>query len=245
MVAHTISLIAIQSSVGLERLREGSRTPPPARSRTIETSSRGAMAEMRRMLAILRQDDEESRPAGAPPSGLSDLPALVREAGSGWEWRHASCRRRASSWSSPRDIDLCGYRIVQEALKHGVKHAPGAYGAGLRALAARRHHPRGERRRAAGRGLLGQTDRTTRPATGSWVCGSVWPSSVGRSRQGHAANGGFGVRGASAVRDHPFSALGVWPRRCREVTPGMITVLVVDDEVLLRSGLASLDPVRR
>src|SRR5262245_46508132 len=78
VVAHAISLIAVQSSVALERLRK----EPDATARalgTIETSSRAALAEMRRMLAILRRDDE-SLAQLAPSAGMADLPVLAREA---------------------------------------------------------------------------------------------------------------------------------------------------------------------
>jgi signal transduction histidine kinase len=123
VVAHAISLIAVQSSVGLERLRK----EPDATARalaTIETSSRGALMEMRRMLAILRRDDESLMEL-APSSGLSDVPGLAREASAvGVQTRLVIEGERPQT--VPPGVDLCGYRIVQEALTNAVKHAPGA-----------------------------------------------------------------------------------------------------------------------
>ena len=60
VVAHAISLIAVQSSVALDRLRKD----PDASARaldTIETSSRSALAEMRRMLASCGTTTRASR----------------------------------------------------------------------------------------------------------------------------------------------------------------------------------------
>ena len=59
VVAHSISSIAVQSSVGRERLRTDPDVTEEA-LRAIESSSRTALSEMRRMLGILRPDGESS-----------------------------------------------------------------------------------------------------------------------------------------------------------------------------------------
>jgi signal transduction histidine kinase len=207
VVAHAISLIAVQSSVGLERLRK----EPDATARalaTIETSSRGALSEMRRMLAILRQDDESLMEL-APSSGLSDVPGLVREACAvGVETRFRIEGERPSI--VPSGVDLCGYRIVQEALTNAVKHAPGAtaqvslrwqpdglvlevtddgHGPGLLG------RPQGE---PAGHGLVGMRERV-----------ALFGGSL---EAGPRTNGGYGVRAhlpfeAPAMRTGPADAV--------------------------------------
>ena len=58
VVAHSISSIAVQSSVGLERLCAPSPSVTEQALQAIESSSRTALSEMRRMLGILRPDGE-------------------------------------------------------------------------------------------------------------------------------------------------------------------------------------------
>ena len=77
VVAHSVTSIAVQSSVGLDQLRKD----PDAAERalaTIETSSRTALAEMRRMLGMLRQGDDGSASL-VPAPGLAHVRSLVEE----------------------------------------------------------------------------------------------------------------------------------------------------------------------
>ena len=83
--------------------------------------AREALAEMRRLLGVLRYD----QPAGlAPQPQLSDLPALVdaaRRAGVSVEL----ALPRAMG-DVPSGVAVCAYRIVQESLSNASQHAPGA-----------------------------------------------------------------------------------------------------------------------
>ncbi len=232
VVAHAISLIAVQSSVALDRLRQD----PDATARalgTIETSSRGALAEMRRMLAILRQDDE-SLAQLVPSAGVADLPALAREASTaGVVTRLVAEGERPPA--VPSGVDLCGYRIVQEALTNVVKHAPGASAEVVGALAAGRPRARGQRRRARSRPA--RVDREGEAGRARSARHARAGGPVRRVVRGRSADQRWLRRpGAPAVRGAGGRA-GL-AARCRG--DPMITVAVVDDEVLLRSGLASL-----
>jgi signal transduction histidine kinase len=119
VIAHSMSVIAVQSAVGHHVM---DTQPEQARHAlaAIEATSRSAMTEMRRLLGILRQDGE---PAGSlvPAPGLADLAPLVaqvREAGLS-VWVHVEGERGPV----PPGEDMSAYRIVQEALTNVIKHA--------------------------------------------------------------------------------------------------------------------------
>ena len=120
VVAHHMSLMAIRAESAPYRL---GALPDPVRAEfgALSGSARDALADMRRLLGVLRSD----QPAGrAPQPGLRDLPGLVDSA------RQAGM---AVELSVPPVLDLvppgagvCAYRIVQEALSNAGRHAPGA-----------------------------------------------------------------------------------------------------------------------
>jgi signal transduction histidine kinase len=81
------------------------------------------LEELRRLLGVLRQEDE---PQGdlAPVPGLADLEGLLAElAKAGLAVRLQVEGRPAQL---PAGVDLSAYRIVQEALTNVVKHAGSA-----------------------------------------------------------------------------------------------------------------------
>ena len=84
IVSHAMSVIAVQAAAGHHLL---DRDPEAARRAlsNVETASRGALVEMRRMLGVLRDDDDTpgSRAPAPSLSKLGDLVARVRDAGLG------------------------------------------------------------------------------------------------------------------------------------------------------------------
>jgi signal transduction histidine kinase len=122
VVAHNLSIMVVQA--GAERRALGDERPDTSEVlETIETTGRSAMAEMRRLLGMLRRSDDEL--ALAPQPSLRHLGSLVeqvREAGMPVDLRIEGEPRPIAP-----GIDLSAYRIVQEALTNALKHAGPAH----------------------------------------------------------------------------------------------------------------------
>jgi signal transduction histidine kinase len=120
IVAHHMSLIAVQAETAPYRLSDLSETAR-AEFSSLSGVARQALADMRRLLGVLRHD----QPAGlAPQPRLSDLPALIdaaRRAGVPVELTVRPVLNQV-----PSGVGLCAYRIVQESLSNASQHAPGA-----------------------------------------------------------------------------------------------------------------------
>jgi signal transduction histidine kinase len=120
VVAHHMSLMAIRAESAPHRL---GALPDPVRAEfgALSGSAREALADMRRLLGVLRSD----QPAGrAPQPGLPDLPGLIdsaRQAGMAVELIAPPALDRV-----PPGAGVCAYRIVQEALSNAGRHAAGA-----------------------------------------------------------------------------------------------------------------------
>ena len=118
VVAHAVSVIVLQARGARHAL---DNDPNEARDAvdSIESTATGALAEMRRLLGMLRADDETLALAPQPSiAGLEALAEQVREAGLPIELRIEGEPREL-----PPGIDLSAYRIVQEALTNVLKHA--------------------------------------------------------------------------------------------------------------------------
>jgi signal transduction histidine kinase len=118
VVAHAISVIILQGRGGRRLLHED---PDEARRAfdTIERTASQALAEMRRLLGMLRADDDAL--AFAPQPSLSGLETLAREVTAAG--LPVEVRIVGEPVELPAGVDLSAYRIVQEALTNALKHA--------------------------------------------------------------------------------------------------------------------------
>jgi signal transduction histidine kinase len=118
VVAHAVSVIVLQARGGRRVLDED---PGDARQAfdAIEETGKQALVEMRRLLGLLRADDEELALAPQPSLGQLDrLAAQVREAGLPVE-----IAIEGEQVELPPGVDVSAYRIVQEALTNALRHA--------------------------------------------------------------------------------------------------------------------------
>jgi signal transduction histidine kinase len=120
VVAHHMSLIAVQAETAPYRLSELPDTALEEFS-SLSAHAREALSDMRRLLGALRNEGPAER---APQPCLNDVPDLVA----------ASQRAGVDISLTMPDIDsvtspgveLCAYRIVQEALSNANRHALGS-----------------------------------------------------------------------------------------------------------------------
>jgi signal transduction histidine kinase len=119
VIAHSMSVIAVQSAVGNHVI---DTQPAEARQAlaAIEATSRSALTEMRRLLGVLRQAGEP-RGSLTPAPGLADLGSLVSQVQDAGikVWINVEGQRGAV----PPGVDLSAYRVIQEALTNVIKHA--------------------------------------------------------------------------------------------------------------------------
>jgi signal transduction histidine kinase len=118
IVAHSVSMMVVQAGAAEQVVDDD-----PAYVRralgTIRTTGTGALADMRRVVAMLREGDEPG--ALAPQPGLDAVPGLVGDArAAGLD---ATLDVAGAARTLPPGVDLAAYRIVQEALTNVRRHA--------------------------------------------------------------------------------------------------------------------------
>jgi signal transduction histidine kinase len=117
VVAHNVSVMVVQADGASYAL--GSE---PERARqalgTIAATGRQALAEMRRLLGVLRSGDEQAELAPLPGvDQLRDLLDQTRAAG-----RTVSYTLEGAPRALPDGVGLTAYRVVQESLTNTRKH---------------------------------------------------------------------------------------------------------------------------
>ena len=120
VVAHTLSLIIVQSEVLRTNLANEERS---ASAGAIAELGRDAMAELHRTLELLRGGDELTE--RAPHPTLSDLQQLADQSREGG--LDVDLGIEGAVRPLPASFELCAYRIVQEALTNVRRHAGPAH----------------------------------------------------------------------------------------------------------------------
>ena len=119
IIAHSVSVMVVQAAAG-RRVIESQPETARASLESIETTGREALAEIRRLLGVLKRD-EGAEDAKAPVPGLAHVEALVDE------MRRAGLpvdlRVEGEPSPLPPGVDVSAYRVVQEALTNTLRHA--------------------------------------------------------------------------------------------------------------------------
>ncbi|MDH3038005.1 MULTISPECIES: sensor histidine kinase [unclassified Streptomyces] len=123
ILAHAVSLMVVQAEAGPVVVR---KDPDRAEATfdTIASTGRDAMAQLRRILGVLKEELPEGGTGSPrlPQPGVTALPELVRQVG-----RSTGLRAELRTSGEPRplssDTEVAAYRVVQEALTNTLKHA--------------------------------------------------------------------------------------------------------------------------
>ena len=119
VVAHAVSIISVQAGAGEALAR---RDPARAREsvKAVLTAAHQALAELRRLLDLLRNKDDANADYGPQPrlADLDELVANARAIGLDVQLLH-----ERTGPEPPAGVQLTAFRIVQEALTNAHKHA--------------------------------------------------------------------------------------------------------------------------
>jgi signal transduction histidine kinase len=122
VITHSVSVMVIQAGAA-RMVMETQPERAEASLRSVERAGRDALAEMRRLLGVFDSDDGPA--ALSPQPGLVDIDRLIVDAQE--SGLTVSVRVDGSPVALPPALELCVYRVVQEALTNIIKHAGAAH----------------------------------------------------------------------------------------------------------------------
>jgi signal transduction histidine kinase len=121
IVAHNLSVM-IALADGASLTNAGDPAAATEAMASVSATGRDALAEMRRLLGVLRDDDTPSALVPQPClAQVDELADRVRQVG-----RSVTVSVTGTPQPLPPTVDATAYRIVQECLTNVVKHATGA-----------------------------------------------------------------------------------------------------------------------
>ncbi|MFC4611840.1 sensor histidine kinase [Streptomyces maoxianensis] len=129
VVAHNVSVMVVQAD-GAAYVLDAAPDQAKQALETISTTGRQALAEMRRLLGVLRTGDARESGEYVPQPDvqqIEDLVEQVRIAGLTVDFKIEGTPRPL-----PSGVELTAYRIVQEALTNTRKHGGPEAGASVR-----------------------------------------------------------------------------------------------------------------
>lgn len=161
VLAHSLSMINVQSSVALELLDKQPERAGPALA-AIKDASRQAISDVHSLVTALRTEGGEPT---APTPGIADLDGLLGPA------RATGLTVTAAVHGEPRSlpavVDVAAARIVQESLTNVVRHSTAAHAnvtvayepASLRVSVDNDGHPLNDGPGDGGSGITGMRER--------------------------------------------------------------------------------------
>ncbi|MER8086768.1 sensor histidine kinase [Streptomyces sp. NPDC056178] len=129
VVAHNVSVMVVQAD-GAAYVMEAAPDQARQALETISSTGRQALAEMRRLLGVLRTGDAKESGEYVPQPDveqIEDLVEQVRQTGLAVDFKIEGTPRPL-----PSGVELTAYRIVQEALTNTRKHGGPDAGASVR-----------------------------------------------------------------------------------------------------------------
>lgn len=161
VVAHNVSLMVVQAQAA------GALTDDERQRSSLDqiaSLGRQGLAEMHRMLGVLRPGESEIEAEREPQRGVADIARLVEDIRAAGV--HVQIAREGEPRPLPQGADLSAYRIVQEALTNVVKHAGDAsaevtlrYGPTALELTVTDDGNGASQNGAGGHGLVGMRER--------------------------------------------------------------------------------------
>jgi signal transduction histidine kinase len=121
VVAHHVSMIAVRAATAPYAVPD---LPGPGQAAFAEIAdeARAALTELRVALGVLRSPDGGSE--AAPQPRIADVDALLSRVASAGT--NAALSVSGQARQLPGSVELCCYRIIQEALTNAGRHAPGS-----------------------------------------------------------------------------------------------------------------------
>lgn len=165
VVGHWLAVINMQAAVALH-VRDESPELTELALEAIRQTSKDALDQLRRMLAVFREPEAGGDAQREPPPGLAELPSLLgRLEASGLQ---VEVEVSGARGQVPAAVDHAAYRILQESLTNVLRHAgpttahvrvayrPGSLEVGVTNLnGGRAASPTG----SSGQGIVGMQER--------------------------------------------------------------------------------------